>query len=119
MKWGKLSDLTELRFERSRKDLSRLQSHLGQLASDRKVLQAQRDAARNLGQDMHFLRMTGGDLLWKEWLDRSFAALSIEEARTRAQIEYMLPEVKRAFGRTLVAKEIHGKNLTETRKRSL
>jgi hypothetical protein len=62
------------------------------------------------------MRAIGADILWKAWVGRAKHRLNLKLAQVLAKKETRVRDVKRAYGKVVVAEELLAASLTERRK---
>ena len=65
------------------------------------------------------MRAIGADMIWRGWLGRAKTALNLKLAQILAAKEHHLKEVRQAYGKVLVVKEMQTQIHTKARKKSL
>ena len=112
-----VESLLEVRYQKQQQSFQRLVAHETRLRTDIEQLKENAIEMRaSLSEDAK-MRSVGADIAWQAWLGRKKAALNGELAQVLAIKEHHLKQVRTAYGKLIVARELAGNLRGDIKKR--
>ncbi|WP_037228252.1 hypothetical protein [Roseobacter sp. GAI101] len=112
-----VESLLEVRYQKQQQSFQRLVAHETRLRTDIERLKENAIEMRaSLSEDAK-MRSVGADIAWQAWLGRKKAALNGELAQVLAIKEHHLKQVRTAYGKLIVARELAGNLRGDIKKR--
>ncbi len=112
-----LAAITEARYAQQQQRFAKLLAEEERIRTELSRLEEMDRSARASDAQAIPMRTIGADVIWQGWIGRSRTALNMALARVLAVKEHHLSEVRRAYGKVLVVKEIRDQHITERRKK--
>lgn len=109
----RMQQVVQAQYDQKQQYFQKLTSREAHLRSELARLSAQ---ARETGGDDLALQSIGADILWRGWVGRAKKQLNIELAQTLALKRHHQAEVKHAYGKVMVVKELITKTQEKARK---
>lgn len=101
-----LRQITKVAYQHAQHQYAKILAEEAMLRAELERLRALAQATRTKASDDIALAAIGGDILWQGWLSRSRAAQNMALARVLAVKEQHLRDVRKAYGKLLVAEEL-------------
>lgn len=101
-----LATVTEARYEQRRQSFARLVAEENRIRGELAHIDEMDLASRDDSPGAIPMRAIGADVIWQGWMGRARASLNMELARVLAVKETHLLEVRRAYGKVLVVREL-------------
>lgn len=104
--WAALLRIANALYERESSKLTQIIADQAELTQKNARLDEMNDAALKDLQGPHPAHWHDGEVLWQKWVGQNKRKIGIEDARLRGIRELHLVEMKKAFGRKEVLREI-------------
>ena len=118
MEFEDLKALSQMRYQKEQQTLKKLLVQESAIRADIDRLNQHEARAQAVPfADTAAPRALGADILWKQWLSKTRAALNVDLARVLAQKEQHLSRVRLAYGKVLVSDSLSLRNDAEKSKK--
>lgn len=98
--------ITEARYQQQQQGFQRVLAEENRLRSELMRLDEHLRETRITSHDDTRIRAIGADVIWQAWAGRRKTELNMKLARVLAMKEHHLAQVRRAYGKLLVSREL-------------